>query len=86
MIYLVLCAALLFTIILGLTRAFLGPSIYDRVLAVNSIGTKTVLIIAALGFLMGRPDFTDIALLYALLNFIGTIAVLKYVRRQQGHS
>ncbi|MBR72774.1 MAG: pH regulation protein F [Rhodospirillaceae bacterium] len=86
MIYLVLCAALLFTIILGLTRAFLGPSIYDRVLAVNSIGTKTVLIIAALGFLMGRPDFTDIALLYALLNFIGTIAVLKYVRRQQGHN
>tara|TARA_B100000686_G_C16769526_1_gene964116 strand:+ start:1529 stop:1789 length:261 start_codon:yes stop_codon:yes gene_type:complete len=86
MIYLVLCSALLFTIILGLTRAFLGPSIYDRVLAVNSIGTKTVLIIAALGFLMGRPDFTDIALLYALLNFIGTIAVLKYVRRQQGHN
>ena len=84
MIFLVVCAALLFTVILGLIRAFAGPTIYDRVLAVNSIGTKTVLLIAALGFLMNRPDFTDISLLYALLNFIGTIAVLKFVRRQEG--
>ncbi len=84
MIFLVVCAALLFTVILGLIRAFAGPTIFDRVLAVNSIGTKTVLLIAALGFLMNRPDFTDISLLYALLNFIGTIAVLKFVRRQEG--
>ena len=70
-------AALLVTMGLALIRAIKGPSIYDRILAVNMFGTKTVLIIAVLGFLMGRPDFMDIALVYALINFVGTIAVLK---------
>ncbi len=72
--------ALLATMTLALTRAFLGPTVYDRILAVNSFGTKTVLLIAVLGFLTGRPDFLDIAMLYALINFIGTIAVLKFFR------
>lgn len=71
---------LVVAIILGLARALLGPTLYDRVLAVNSIGTMTVLMIAVLGFLMGRPEFMDIALLYALINFIGTVAVLKFFR------
>ena len=70
-------AAILITMSLALIRAIKGPSIYDRILAVNMFGTKTVLIIAVLGFLMGRPDFMDIALVYALINFVGTIAVLK---------
>ena len=70
-------AALLVTMALALIRAVKGPSIYDRILAVNMFGTKTVLIIAVLGFLAGRPEFTDIALVYALINFVGTIAVLK---------
>ena len=70
-------AAILITMGLALIRAIKGPSIYDRILAVNMFGTKTVLIIAVLGFLMGRPDFMDIALVYALINFVGTIAVLK---------
>lgn len=70
-------AALLITMVLALVRAIKGPSIYDRILAVNMFGTKTVLMIAVLGFLMGRPDFMDIALAYALINFVGTIAVLK---------
>lgn len=73
-------AALLVTMLLALVRAFAGPTLYDRILAVNAFGTKTVLMIAVLGFLMGRPDFLDIALLYALINFIGTIAVLKFFR------
>lgn len=73
-------AGLVAAIILGLVRALLGPTLYDRVLAVNAIGTMTVLMIAVLGFLMGRPEFMDIALLYALINFIGTIAVLKFFR------
>lgn len=73
-------AALLVTMLLALLRAFIGPTLYDRILAVNTFGTKTVLMIAVLGFLMGRPDFLDIALLYALINFIGTIAVLKFFR------
>jgi multicomponent Na+:H+ antiporter subunit F len=76
-------AALLVTIALALARAFAGPSVYDRVLAVNSIGTKTVLLIAALGFLAGRPDFLDISLLYALINFVGTIAVLRFIRQSR---
>ena len=70
--------AILVTMALALTRALLGPTVYDRVLAVNMFGTKTVLIIAVLGFLTDRPDFLDLALLYALINFIGTLAVLKF--------
>jgi multicomponent Na+:H+ antiporter subunit F len=72
--------AILVTMSLALLRAFMGPTLYDRILAVNMFGTKTVLIIAVLGFLMGRPDFLDIALVYALINFIGVIALLKYFK------
>jgi multicomponent Na+:H+ antiporter subunit F len=63
-----------------LARLYVGPTVYDRVLASNAFGTQTVLFIGVLGFLTGRPDFLDIALLYALINFIGTIAVLKFFR------
>lgn len=71
-------AAVIVAMALALIRALLGPTVYDRILAVNSFGTKTVLAIALLGFLTGRPDFLDIAMVYALINFIGTIAVLKF--------
>lgn len=70
--------AILITMALALVRALLGPTVYDRILAVNMFGTKTVLIIAVYGFLTGRPEFLDIALVYALINFIATIAVLKF--------
>ena len=70
--------AILIGMVLLLTRAFVGPTIYDRLLAANNFGTKTVLIIALYGFLTERPDFLDIALVYALCNFIATIAVLKF--------
>lgn len=70
------------TMVLILIRAIMGPTLYDRVLAVNAFGTVTVLMIGLIGFLMGRPDFLDIALLYALINFVGTITVLKYFRYQ----
>ena len=73
-------AAVLAAMVLALTRALLGPTVYDRILAVNMLGTKTVLLIAVVGFLTGRPDFLDIALVYALINFIATIAVLKFFR------
>lgn len=63
---------------LALLRALLGPTVYDRVMAVNIFGTKTVLLIAVLGFLTERPEFLDLAIVYALINFIGTIAVLKF--------
>ena len=70
--------ALLVTMALTLWRTLLGPSLFDRLLAVNSFGTKTVLLIAVYGFMTGRPDFLDIGLVYALINFLGTIAVLKF--------
>ena len=72
--------ALFVAVVLVLIRAFRGPSLYDRVLAVNVFGTKTVLIISILGFLMGRPEFMDIAILYALINFVSIIAILKFFR------
>ncbi len=78
MIFLVSAVAILATMALALTRALLGPTFYDRVLAANMFGTKTVLAIAVIGFLTGRPDFLDLALLYAMLNFIGTLAILKF--------
>lgn len=70
---------LVVSMLLVLARALLGPSVYDRILAINLIGTKTVLFIAVLGFLSGRPQFLDVALTYALINFIGTVAVLKFM-------
>ena len=76
--FIVATIAVLVTMMLTLVRALLGPSIFDRLLAVNSLGTKTVLLIAVYGFMTGRPDFLDIALVYALINFVGTIAVLKF--------
>ena len=79
MIFAITAAALLVGMALLLCRALLGPNAYDRVLALNSFGTKTVVLIAVLGFLNGRPEFLDLALVYALINFIGTIAVLKYI-------
>ncbi len=67
------------TMLLALIRALKGPTVYDRVLAVNMFGTKTVLLLSVIGFLTGRPDFLDLGLVYAMINFIGTIAILKYV-------
>lgn len=72
--------ALFVAMVLALFRLFAGPSVYDRVLAVNMFGTHTVLFIGVYGFMTGRPDFLDIALLYALINFVGTIAILKFFR------
>ncbi len=74
------CLALLVVMAMVLARAVMGPHVYDRILAVNSFGTLTVALIAVYGFLTDRPEFLDISLVYALINFIGTIAVTKYVR------
>ena len=75
-------AALLVCMVMTLIRSFAGPTVFDRILALNSFGTKTVLLIAVINFLTGRPEFLDLALVYALMNFIGTIAALKYTRFQ----
>ena len=72
--------AILVVMFFLLLRATLGPTLFDRILAINTFGTTTVLLIALFGFLTNRPDFMDIALLYVLINFISTIAVLKLFR------
>ncbi len=74
----VAAAAILVSMAIALARAFLGPTLYDRILAVNVFGTKTVLLIAVVGFLMGRPEFLDIAMVYALINFISVIGILRF--------
>lgn len=71
---------------MALVRAILGPSVYDRVLAVNMLGTKTVLLLSVIAFLSGRPDFLDLALAYALINFIGVLAVLEFFRSRAERS
>ena len=65
---------------LTVSRAILGPTVFDRVLGANSIGTGAILLLATVGFLTGRPEFLDIGITYALLNLIGTLAVLKFFR------
>ena len=72
--------AIIVAMLLALTRAILGPTIYDRILAVNVFGTKALLLIAVIGFLTERPEFLDVAIVYALINFIATIAVMKFFR------
>jgi len=71
-------AAVLVAMLLALIRAFAGPTLYDRILAVNVFGTKTVLLIAVVGFLAGRPEFLDIVMVYALMNFITVIGILRF--------
>ena len=72
--------ALVVAIAMMLVRALRGPTLYDRVLAVNSLVTKIILLLGVIGFLTGRPDFLDISILYALINFVATIAILKFFR------
>ena len=68
---------------LALIRAVKGPTVYDRVLAVNVFGTKTVILLALLGYIGNRSGFLDIAVLYALVNFLGTVALLRFVESRR---
>lgn len=70
--------AILVVMFLAIIRGFIGPTLYDRILAVNMFGTKTVLLISLLGFVMGRPEFLDIAIVYALISFISIVGVLRH--------
>jgi len=72
--------ALLVALGLALLRALAGPTVFDRALAANSIGTLAMMMLAVFGFLTGRPEFLDLAILYGLLNLVGTIALLKFFR------
>ena len=70
--------AVLVTMALALIRAFQGPSAYDRMLAANLFGTKTVLLIALGGHFLSWNSFLDVAQLYAMVNFVSTIAVMRF--------
>jgi multicomponent Na+:H+ antiporter subunit F len=73
-------AALLIALGLAIVRAIKGPTVFDRVLASNTVGTLAIMLLAVVGFMNGRPDFLDIGLTYGLLNIVGTLAVLKFFR------
>ena len=77
-----LSIAILVTMCLALVRALLGPTVYDRVLAVNVFGTKTVLLLSVIAFIFGRPEFLDLALAYALINVVGILAVLEFFQNR----
>ena len=77
-VYGIAAFGILFSMVLALIRASRGPTVFDRILAVNMFGTMTVLFIGIVGYMSSRPDFLDIALVYALMNFISIIAVLRY--------
>ena len=76
--YAVVVAAIVVTMILALVRAAWGPTVFDRILALNMFGTKTMLLISVFSFVIDRTDFLDVALLYSLINFIGVVAVLRF--------
>jgi len=78
--FVVAMIGIILTMLLALVRAALGPTVFDRIVALNMMGTKTVLLIAVSGFLTGRPEWLDLALVYTLVNFTGTIVVLRYAR------
>jgi multicomponent Na+:H+ antiporter subunit F len=72
--------AVLTALALVIVRALKGPTVFDRVLAGNSVGSLAIILLAVFGFLTGRPEFLDIGLTYGLLNLIATLAVLKFFR------
>lgn len=72
--------AVLATMALALVRALVGPTVYDRIVAVNVFGTKTVLVVALVTYITGHADLIDVALVYALINFIAIVTVLKLVK------
>lgn len=78
--FLVACVATLVAMVLVVARAIAGPTLFDRVVAANTIGALAILLVASVGFLLGRPEWLDIALTYALLNLISTLAILKFFR------
>ncbi len=79
-IYAAAAVAILIALSLAVVRILLGPTVFDRVLAGNLIGTLAILLLSVLGFLTGRPEWLDIAITYGVLNLISTFAILKFFR------
>jgi len=77
-VYLFTAIALLIGLFIILIRAVVGPTVYDRILATNAIGTKTIVFVTLLGYISGRPEFIDMAIIYSLITFVTTVAILKF--------
>jgi multicomponent Na+:H+ antiporter subunit F len=80
-VYLFTAVALLIGLLIILIRAVVGPTVYDVILATNAIGTKTIVFVTLLGYISGRPEFIDMAIIYALITFITTVAILKFAEK-----
>ena len=80
LVYTIATVAVMLALTFAVTRSVSGPTIFDRVLAGNAVGTLAILLLIVIGFLFDRPDWVDIGLTYALLNLIATLAILKYFR------
>ncbi len=80
-VYLFTAIALLIGLFIILIRAVVGPTVYDRILATNALGTKTIVFVTLLGYISGRPEFIDMAIIYALISFITTVAILKFAEK-----
>ncbi|HDR73722.1 MAG TPA: cation:proton antiporter [Methanoculleus sp.] len=80
-IFLASAIILIITIFLCLYRVLYGPGVENRLIAVNTVGTKTIILLVIIGFLYERPIFMDISIVYAMINFIATLAIAKYLRR-----
>lgn len=83
MIYVFLAVGMIIagTILLCLYRAVFGPGTFNRIVAANVIGTKAIVLLIVVGYIIERPHFIDIALMYAVLSFIGTLIISKYLER-----
>jgi multicomponent Na+:H+ antiporter subunit F len=83
-VFTVVANVLAVIIAIPLYRVMKGPTVFDRILGVGAIGTKTLVIICLVGFIFGRVEmFVDIALTYAVLNFISVIAIAEYFKSRK---
>jgi len=71
---------LIITIFICLYRVVFGPGVENRLIAVNTVGTKTIILLVLIGFIFDRSIFLDIAIIYAMINFIATLAIAKYLK------
>lgn len=72
------------TIFMCMLRAIKGPSAADRLIAINVIGTKTIVLIIIVSFLLNETYFVDVAIVYALINFLSSIVIAKYIENSGG--
>ncbi len=81
--FLAIAVIVAFLCLLSLYRGIRGPTVFDRLLGVNVVGTKTVILLLLIGIIYGRLElFVDISLVYAILNFVGILAFSKYVENE----